>query len=94
VLRLRTPEPAKLTIRITDVPGWHVSANGHALSLHHAPGDLMSANLPAGTKRVTLSYQPTLLTVGEALAVISLVALLVGGIYVDQGDRFRSQPRT
>lgn len=93
VLRLRTPEPAKLTIRITDVPGWHVSANGHALLLHHAPGDLMSANLPAGTTRVTVSYQPTLLTVGEALAVISLVALLVGGIYVDQRDRFRSQPR-
>ena len=94
-LRLNTPNPAKLTIRITDVPGWHVSANGHSLPLHHAPGDLMSANLPAGTKRVSLSYQPTLLTVGESLAAISLAALLVCGIYVDQKDRDhgRSGPR-
>lgn len=91
VLKLRTPEPAKLTIRVTDEPGWHLIANGHALSLHHAPGDLMSANLPAGTSRVTLSYQPTLLTVGESLAVISLIALVVGGLYLDRTDRKLNQ---
>jgi hypothetical protein len=75
VLTLRTLQPKQLAIRITDVPGWHASADGHSLALHQAPGDLMSTVVPAGTKRIVLTYDPTLLQVGELFAVASLASM-------------------
>jgi hypothetical protein len=52
----------------------------------------MSANVPAGGKRVASSAQPTLLSVGESLAAIGLASLVSCGVYVDQKDRGHSRP--
>ena len=77
VLMVRTLQSKQLAIRITDVPGWHASADGHSLALHRAQGDLMSAIVPAGTRRIVLSYDPTLLQVGELFALVSLASMAI-----------------
>ncbi|MGC9156491.1 MAG: YfhO family protein, partial [Ferrimicrobium sp.] len=81
VLTLHTPSTGQLVVRITDIPGWHASANGHALTLHRAAGDLMSTTVPADTTRVVLTYQPTLLTLGEVLGLITLITLIGYGLH-------------
>ncbi len=81
VLKLRTPRPGRLAIRITDVPGWHATANGHPLALRRGAGDLMRTLVPQGTTMIVLTYRPTLLTVGEVFALISLGTLLFYGLF-------------
>jgi hypothetical protein len=83
-LQVRTAVTRRLIIRITDMPGWHASADGHPLVLTRADGDLLSARVPGGTTDVVLTYQPGLLAVGWVLALVALV-VLVGAVMVGVG---------
>ncbi|WP_298344832.1 YfhO family protein [Ferrimicrobium sp.] len=75
VVDVRAPRRQKLMIRITDVPGWHATANGHPIAIHRATGDLMSATVPAGTRVIEITYGPALLGVGELFAFTGLLGL-------------------
>jgi hypothetical protein len=92
VLKLRTPAVNRLTIRITDAPGWHASANGHSIALHRSAGDLMSAIVPAGTRNVVLTYRPTLFQVGEDLAFLGILGLIGYGLVEIKRRRTPTQP--
>ena len=85
-LHVRTAVTRRLIIRITDVPGWHASADGHPIALTRTDGALLSALVPAGTTGVVLTYQPGLLTVGFVLAPVTL-AVLVGAVVVSVAVR-------
>jgi Bacterial membrane protein YfhO len=77
VVKVATPRAAKLLVRITDVTGWHATANGKAVAIKRSAGDLMSVEVPAGTHTVVLHYWPKRFTEGIVLAVIALLALAV-----------------
>ena len=76
-LQVHVEQTQRLVIRITDVPGWHATADGHPLALVRAAAGLQSAMVPGGTTRVVVSYRPALFDVGTVVAVAVLV-LLVG----------------
>ncbi|MHB1783013.1 MAG: YfhO family protein, partial [Acidimicrobiales bacterium] len=96
VLGVRVPRPSTLVARITDVPGWHATADGAPLAVHRSAGDLVSVVVPAGTTTVVLHYWPARLTDGIALAVAAIVALLawaVLGRLAPRGSRQRARRR-
>ena len=80
VLGVRVPRASTLVARITDVPGWHVTADGATLAVHRSAGDLVSVVVPAGTTTLVLRYWPARLTDGIALAVAAIVALLAWAV--------------
>ncbi|MDA8290852.1 MAG: hypothetical protein M0Z33_04110 [Actinomycetota bacterium] len=76
VVHVHAPVLARLEVRVTDVSGWHATADGQPVAIEAAPGDLMSIVLPAGTTVVVLHYWPRRLSEGIALALVALLALL------------------
>lgn len=75
-LQVRAPRAARLLLAVTDVPGWHVSADGRPLAVARANGVMMAVEVPAGTRLVTMSYLPERFVDGVAVALVSLVALV------------------
>jgi hypothetical protein len=65
---------AVLRLRITDVPGWHATIDGHPLAVTSFAGAMIEAAIPPGHHVVELHYWPTLFTLG---IVVALVAVLV-----------------
>jgi hypothetical protein len=74
-LAVQVPARSNLTLRLTDLPGWHVDADGNALAVHKLDGLFVSATIPAGTRTIVVNYWPDWLTAGFALA-LAAVALL------------------
>ncbi len=68
--------PQQLVLRITDAPGWHVSAGGRALPVTAVDGTFLSVRVPSGTTTIVAVYRPALLEVGLDLALAALVALI------------------
>lgn len=83
------PAPARLTLSVTAVPGWHASIDGRPLALQVSGGIWLTARVPAGRHTVTLSYWPAAFTAGLALAGAAAVALAGGGIVVARRRRHR-----
>lgn len=81
----------RLTMRITDMPGWHATADGRPLALTRTDGTLLSALVPGGTTEVVLTYRPALLKVGFALALIALVVMAGTAVASDLVHRRRSR---
>ena len=79
-LHVRTAVTARLIIRITDVPGWQASADGHPLRLTRTDGALLSTVVPGGTREVVLTYRPGLLDLGAVLGLVALVVLAGAGL--------------
>ncbi|MCL4434806.1 MAG: YfhO family protein [Actinobacteria bacterium] len=74
---------SELLARITDVPGWHASVNGHAVPVERAAGTMLAIPLPAGKDTVDLTYWPAALTAGiiaAILAIMVIVTLVIIGI--------------
>lgn len=88
---VRAPIAETLAIRITDVPGWHATADGRPIGLDKGPGDLMEAVIPARTQVVELTYAPRLLEVGYGVAAATLV-VLAGSVILER--RRRSHRKT
>jgi hypothetical protein len=86
-LRVDSPEPVRLGLRLLNYPAWRVEVNGSpATPEPAADSDQMILELPSGQSRVSLRFIRTLdRTVGGILSVISL---LVGLLLV----RIQSQP--
>lgn len=69
-----------LRLRLTDVPGWHGSIDGHPLKLYPFSGVMLQARIPPGRHIVELRYWPSTLTSGIALATGSAAALLLTSV--------------
>jgi hypothetical protein len=67
---------ALLRLRITDVPGWHATIDGHPLALTSFAGAMLQAVIPSGHHVVQLHYWPTLFTVGIVIALLAAFALV------------------
>ncbi|MGO9198779.1 MAG: hypothetical protein ACLQK4_16830 [Acidimicrobiales bacterium] len=68
---------AILTVRVTDLPGWHASIDGRPSQLLEANGVMWSLAVPAGSHEVRIWYWPHRLSqglMGAGLAVLALVA--------------------
>ncbi|HEY5025164.1 MAG TPA: YfhO family protein [Acidimicrobiales bacterium] len=63
-----------LRLRVTALPGWHATIDGHELPLEHwAAGAMLEARVPAGHHVIELQYWPGLFSAGLAVAVVILV---------------------
>jgi hypothetical protein len=69
--------PQLLRLRLTDVPGWHATIDGHPLVLEPFSGIMLQARIPSGTHIVELHYWPSTFTLGIVLAGASTVGLVV-----------------
>jgi len=69
--------PTLLRLRISAVPGWHATIDGHALSLRTFDSIMLEARIPPGRHTVVLRYWPTAFTFGIAAAVVAALALLL-----------------
>jgi hypothetical protein len=76
-LTVRVKRPTELVLRITDVPGWHVTADGRPLAVHGYEGSFLEVTVPAGTRSVVAYYWPRDLTYGIVLALLALLALVL-----------------
>jgi hypothetical protein len=70
-------EPGVLDIRLTDLPGWHATVDGHPVPLAPYAGVMLQADVPAGRHQVELTYWPARFTQGLVLAGIAAGGLLV-----------------
>ena len=72
--------PQILRLRLTNVPGWKATIDGHPLALEPYAGIMLQAAVPAGRHVVELRYWPSTFTAGLVLAgcaVVGLVAALI-----------------
>lgn len=93
-LHVEVAHTQRLAIRITNVPGWHATADGHPVALSRSSGDLLSALVPGGTTEVVLTYEPALLEWGWVLALAVLVVfVLVTAVPLGRGLGRRRRPR-
>ncbi len=83
--------PQVLRLRLTDVPGWHATLDGHPLALQTYSGVMLQARVPPGRHQVVVRYWPSSFTVGLVLAACSAVALL-SAILVERARRRRGLP--
>ena len=65
-----------LRLRLTDVPGWHATVDGHPVPVTGFAGVMLQVAVPAGRHRVELHYWPTAFTIGLVLAGLAVVGLL------------------
>lgn len=79
-VRVRAPVRAELVVRITDVPGWHATVDGHAVVLGTPDGLMMQVSVAPGTHTIHLWYLPSRFVDGLFIALIVLLAFAVAGI--------------
>ncbi len=79
-----------LVMRVTDLPGWHLTVDGHRVATSRYQQVMMSAPLPSGHHRIVLSYWPARLGYAIALACGSTVAFLAALLF---RVRVRRRPR-
>ncbi|HUZ20108.1 MAG TPA: YfhO family protein [Acidimicrobiales bacterium] len=80
-IEVRVGERSRLVLRVTDVSGWHATADGKPLAISRHDGALMSVVVPAGTRTVVLHYWPSRLTLGFALALVALAVLGIWSLW-------------
>lgn len=68
--------PATLRLRLTDVPGWHVSSDGRTVVTRPWHDVMLQVALPPGHHIVLVRYWPSALSLGLCLAALALA--LVG----------------
>jgi hypothetical protein len=70
-----------LRLRLSAVPGWNASLDGHPLALGTwAGGALLEAQIPPGRHVVELHYWPRLFSLGILVAVLAALGLLSGAL--------------
>lgn len=74
-LAVHVPARSTLTLRLTYLPGWHIAADGHALSVHKIDGLFLSAAVPPGTSTIVVNYWPSDLTASFAIALAAIALL-------------------
>lgn len=67
-------------LHISDVPGWQATLDGRPVRLRPWGGDMFAVDVPAGRQVLVATYHPMALTVGEACALIAVIALIVAAL--------------
>ena len=83
--KLETPKsagPSVLRLRLTDVPGWHATLDGHPLALGRFAGVMLQARIPAGRHTVDVTYWPAAFTVGLLLALVAILGFVGGALVI------------
>jgi hypothetical protein len=87
VLPVRHPSPSSwriatsastasvLRLRLSNVPGWHATIDGHPLALAPFSGSMLQARVPAGRHIVEVRYWPGTFTLGLVIAALAAVGL-------------------
>lgn len=78
--------PGHLVLAKPHYPGWKASVDGVDRPLLRANYAFMAVEVPAGTSRVTVRYEPASVRWG---AMLSLATLLVGGVWLGWSSRQR-----
>lgn len=78
--------PSTVRFRVTNMPGWQASVDGHPLQLHTWDDTMLSANLGPGKHHLTLIYRPKAFDVGLLLSSICAM-MLVMGVLVSRRSR-------
>jgi hypothetical protein len=77
IVRVESPQPARLALRLLNYPAWQVQVNGSRIRPASADDSgQMIVPLPAGQSHVTARFTPTRDTILGA--IISILSLLVG----------------
>lgn len=76
-IRVEAEGPGLLVLSEVQYPGWTVSVDGQPAEIQSAGGLLRSVRLTEGRHQAVFAFQPTLLYIGLALAVLSWGSLLV-----------------
>ncbi|HVA03637.1 MAG TPA: YfhO family protein [Acidimicrobiales bacterium] len=80
--------PQILRLRVTALPGWDASIDGHPVALKRwAKGSMLEARVPAGHHVVELRYWPELFTVGLVVAAAVVVGLVAAAAVVRRRAR-------
>ncbi len=69
--------PQVLRLRLTDVPGWHATIDGKPLTLIRFNQVMLQARIPPGRHTIELHYWPDIFTAGIAVAVLTVIALVL-----------------
>ncbi len=71
-----------LRLRVTALPGWHATIDGHPLALQHwAEGAMLEARVPGGRHVIEAHYWPGLFSAG-LVAALAVLAGFVGTLTV------------
>jgi hypothetical protein len=89
-MAIMATSPQILRLRLTDLPGWHASIDGHPVPLVRFAGVMLQLKVPPGRHTVELSYWPKTFTVGIVLAVCALIGLLVA-LVIERSRRPRGR---
>ena len=84
--------PGMLLIRVNSYPGWHAKVDGKSAKLITADYMFQAVPLAAGTHRITLTFAPRSLRVGEIVSLATL-ALLLAVLGVQLGRTYRRRRR-
>jgi hypothetical protein len=80
-LEVSTARPCILVFSELDYPGWQAFVNNAWAPIERADGILRALALPAGTHQVVLRFQPTSLTWGAGISLVTLLGA-VGGLII------------
>jgi hypothetical protein len=67
-------------------PGWQAAVDGENVDILRADTTLRAVPVSAGIHRVELDYRPWTVTVGQLVAVVTLVGVLVGVLWLRNRD--------
>ncbi len=81
--------PEDLRLRLTDVPGWRATIDGHPLDLQRFGGIMLQARIPAGSHTVEVRYWPRSFSLGIALAAVSVGGLAAATVMAWRRRRSR-----
>ena len=86
-IKINQKTPQVLRIRVTNVPGWHATLDGHPLRLEPFAGIMLQARVPAGKHTIVLDYWPRAFSVGIYLAGVTALGLAVALALERRGRR-------
>ncbi|HLN05024.1 MAG TPA: YfhO family protein [Acidimicrobiales bacterium] len=79
-IRVNAEVRGKLVLRVTDVPGWHATIDGHAVALGTPDGLMMQVSVAPGTHTIVLWYLPSRFVEGLVVALAVLLGLLAAAV--------------
>ncbi len=85
--------PQVLRLRLTNVPGWHATIDGHPLKLLPYAGVMLQARVPPGHHIIVLTYWPGAFTAGLVIAGLAALVLIVAAV-VARRQRHRAEQAT
>jgi hypothetical protein len=79
VLRVTTPGPARIAVRLVDYPAWRVKVNGHTVAAEHIPeSEQMIVPVPSGKSTIEIRFTRTAdRVIGGGISVLAVGGSIV-----------------